>query len=311
MWIGSAESASEHPLGKALANWAVLTLNDNDDEREEPEFESVAEFEAVGGKGIKCKVDGNGLLLIGNRSWLRDHDFKIGQIAEEFASHAEEKGQTVVLVAREGFTSAVAVLSIADTIKDEARNVVSALQNRGVEVWMVTGDNAVTARAIADQVGIENVFAEVLPANKAEKVEELQANNHVVAMVGDGINDSPALAQADVGIAIGCGTDVAIQTADVVLMRSDLRDVAVAIDISSKTYRRIKINLFWAFIYNVAAIPIAAGVLYPAIKMALPPMVAGLAMALSSVSVTVSSLLLKLYRKPKELFYQAVTFDGI
>lgn len=194
----------------------------------------------------------------------------------------------------------IGLFAVADAIKPEAKNVIDILQNKqNIQVWMVTGDNTRTARAIAEQAGITNVFAEVLPADKANKVKELRAQGHVVAMIGDGINDSPALAEADVGIAIGSGTDVAIEAADMVLMKSNLRDVVIALDISRKTFSRIKLNFVWAYGYNVLAIPLAMEVLYPAIKMMIPPWVAGLAMALSSVSVVMSSLALRFYTKPK------------
>ena len=168
----------------------------------------------------------------------------------------------------------------------------------GIKTWMVTGDNERTARAIAKQIGITDVFAEVLPAEKVEKVKELQHQGYLVAMVGDGINDAPALTQADVGIAIGSGTDVAIESADIILMKNDLRDVYTAIHLSKKVMQRIRLNMFWALAYNTAGIPIAAGILYPWFSFLLRPELAALAMALSSVSVVTSSLLLKRYKKP-------------
>ena len=243
------------------------------------------------------------------------------------------EGKTAMLVARGSHI--VGLVAVADTIRRESAAVVAALKERGIEVWMLTGDNARTAQAIAGQAGIENVLADVLPGEKAAKIKELQeaggapesaysnsgdnndtttsnaaaaaaaadapttAPTTIVAMVGDGVNDSPALAQADVGMAIGAGTDIAIDAADVVLMRSDLRDIITAVSISRRTYHRILINFVWAFMYNTAAIPVACGIFYPLLHpTVLPPWAAGLAMALSSVSVVLSSLMLKLYTPP-------------
>jgi len=214
-------------------------------------------------------------------------------------SALEEQGKTVMIAAISD--RIVGIIGVADTVKPEARAVIAALQDMGIKVWMVTGDNRRTAYAIAAQIGLskEFVFAEVLPAYKASKVVELQEQGLTTAMVGDGVNDSPALAQANAGIAIGAGTDIAIETAQLVLMKSDLRDVITAIDLSKKTYWRIRINFGWAFAYNLFLIPIAAGVFYPLIHpILLPPELAGLAMAFSSTSVVVSSLLLKWYKKP-------------
>ena len=215
----------------------------------------------------------------------------------------EEDGKTAMLVGLED--KVIGAIAVADTVKPDSKKAIQQMKKMGIEVWMVTGDNIRTANAIAKEVGIDHVFAQVLPQDKASKVKELQEKGHVVAMVGDGINDSPALAQADIGIAIGAGTDVAIETADMVLMRSELSDVVVAIDLSKKTFNRIRLNFMWAFGYNVAGIPLAAGLFIPLIHyltgstFVLPPAVAGAAMALSSVSVVTSSLLLKRYKKPE------------
>jgi len=190
---------------------------------------------------------------------------------------------------------------VSDTLRAEASSVVQQLERAGIEVWMVSGDNERTALHMAQQAGIDScrVLAEVKPEGKAAKLEELQRAGYVVAMVGDGVNDAPALAQADVGIAVGSGTDVAIEAADVVLMKSSLADVCTALDLSKRVMRRIHINFVWAFGYNCVGIPFAAGVFYPLLLVQLPPMFAGAAMALSSVSVVCSSLLLHLYRAPK------------
>jgi len=209
------------------------------------------------------------------------------------ALHAlESQGKTVMLLS-EG-TKYLGMIAVADVIKDTSKEAVDRLQKLGIEVYMITGDNERTAKAIAQQAGITNIFAEVLPEDKAKYVKQLQdEGKHKVAMVGDGINDSPALAQADIGIAMGSGTDVAMESGNIVLMRNDLRDVSRAIRLSRLTMRKIKQNMFWAFIYNVLGIPVAAGVFYYSTGLLLSPIIAGGAMALSSVSVVTNSLLLK------------------
>ncbi|HEY8470173.1 MAG TPA: HAD-IC family P-type ATPase, partial [Longimicrobiales bacterium] len=203
----------------------------------------------------------------------------------------EQEGKTAVLVAAD--RRYAGVVAAADTVKETSREAVRRLQEMGIEVIMMTGDNARTARAIAESVGIRRVEAEVLPEGKAERVKALKAEGRTVAMVGDGINDAPALARADVGIAIGTGTDIAVEASDITLMRADLRGVADAIALSRRTMRTMKQNLFWAFIYNVIGIPIAAGVLYPAFGVLLSPVLASAAMAFSSVSVVSNSLRLR------------------
>ena len=189
------------------------------------------------------------------------------------------------------------MIAVADTVKQHAKEAIMQLHQQGIKTYMVTGDNKRTAEAIAKQVGIDHVLAEVLPAQKAEEVKKLQAKGKKVAMVGDGINDAPALTQADIGIAIGSGTDVAIESGDIVLMKNDLRDVVHALDLSKYTMKKIKQNLFWAFAYNVVGIPLAAGVFYPFTGWLLNPAIAGAAMAFSSVSVVSNSLSMRMWKK--------------
>jgi len=237
-------------------------------------------------------VDSHAVLL-GNAKLMQESGITLGELAETAETLAGQ-GKTPMFVAVDGEPAGVIV--VADTLKEHSVEAVSALHRLGVEVTMITGDNRRTAAAIARQTGIDRVLAEVLPDQKAEEVKKLQAEGRVVAMVGDGINDAPALAQADVGIAIGTGTDVAMEASDITLIRGDLRGVVTAIELSKRTLRTIKQNLFWASIYNALGIPIAAGVLYPFFGMLLDPMIASAAMALSSVSVVSNSLRLRRFR---------------
>ncbi len=281
--VASAEKGSEHPLGEAIVRAAKkrgLPLTN-------PE-----EFEAIPGQGIRAQVE-NHKVVVGNQKLFEP----IQPAMEEFIA----KGETL---SAEGKTPMFAVIddqpagiiAVADTLKPYSRETVTALHRLGVEVVMLTGDNRRTAEAIARQVGIDRVLAEVLPEDKVEQVKQLQRENKIVAMVGDGINDAPALAQADVGIAIGSGTDVAMEAADITLIGEDLRNIVTAISLSKATIRNIRQNLFWAFIYNTIGIPIAAGALYPLSGKLLNPMVAAAAMALSSVSVVFNANLLRLFK---------------
>jgi Cu+-exporting ATPase len=271
-----AEKRSEHPLGEAIIAAGG--------EVPEPQ-----DFEAVEGKGVRATSEGR-QILVGSRKLLSGKNIDTGA-AEQHLLKLEGEGKTAVLVAVEG--KLAAVIAVADTLKENAAEAIDKLKAMGKTPVMLTGDNKRTAKAIAAQVGIESVIAEVLPAQKADQIKNLQSKGEKVAMVGDGINDAPALAQADVGIAIGSGTDVAIESAQIVLVRGDILDVARAAELSSYTMRKIKQNLFWAFFYNTVGIPVAAGVLIPLLNFKLHPIIAGLAMSFSSVSVVTNSLLMK------------------
>jgi len=214
---------------------------------------------------------------------------------DKILKNLEAQGKTAMIVALD--ESVVGIVAVADTLKENAKQAIRAIKRMGKEVIMLTGDNRRTGEAIARQLGIERVLAEVLPEDKANEIKKLQEQGLKVAMVGDGINDAPALTQADIGIAIGTGTDVAIESGDIVLIKDDLRDVVMAIDLSRYTMKKIKQNLFWAFFYNSVGIPVAAGVLYPSTGFLLNPIIAGVAMSFSSVSVVSNSLLMKRYKR--------------
>lgn len=276
----SAERSSEHPLGEAVVRAATERGIDLAD---------AERFDADVGSGIAASIGGR-QVLIGKRAMLVSRGVRVDTLIAD-AEQLAEAGKTVLWVAIDG--RAAGVLGVADEIKPESRDAIARLAGLGLTLAMITGDHPRTAAAVAKQAGIERVFAEVLPEHKADHVRELQEHGDVVAMVGDGINDAPALARADVGIAIGAGTDVAIEAADITLMRGDLNGVADAIALSHATMRTIRQNLFWAFGYNILGIPIAAGVLYPVTGWLLSPMIAGAAMAFSSVSVVVNSLRLR------------------
>jgi Cu+-exporting ATPase len=279
----SVEKNSQHPLALAVARKALSTG---------AMIEQVDHFDTYGGKGVSASVLGESI-LVGNRLLMQETGVVIPDEIEARITAFEQDGKTVILVAAGNQLSGV--ISIADMLKETSTEAVRHLKSMGIQVVMITGDNKRTADAIARQIGIERVLAQVLPQDKAAEVRALQEKGEIVAFVGDGINDAPALAQADVGIAIGSGTDVAIESGDVVLIKDDLLDAVAAIQLSKKVMGRIKGNIFWAFAYNAALIPVAAGVLYPSLGFVFKPELAALAMALSSVTVVSLSLLLKKY----------------
>ncbi|MBI5399934.1 copper-translocating P-type ATPase [Candidatus Saganbacteria bacterium] len=284
-----AEKRSEHPLAEAILKKA---------KNEGVVISEPEQFNSLSGKGVEAFTNGERILL-GNRQLIMDAGLSLKEIEDQLTK-LENQGKTVVLVARSqqllGSPTIVGLIAVADTIKPDAAEVVSQLKKLGCEVVMLTGDNRRTAEAIARELEIKRVVAEVLPADKATEIKEFRAAGKITAMVGDGINDAPALAEADIGIALGSGTDVAIETGTIVLVKDDLKDVVVAVKLSRYAMRKIRQNLFWAFIYNVTGIPIAAGLLYPLTGFLLNPIIAGAAMAFSSVSVVTNSLLMKRFR---------------
>ncbi len=279
----SAEKGSEHPLGEAIVRGAT---------NENLELLRVEAFKAIPGQGITVQIDGSKILL-GNRKLMAEQNIDLDLLTADSDRLAEE-GKTPMYIAIDGHLAGI--IAVADVLKQSSARAIQKLHDMGIEVAMITGDNRKTAEAIARQVGIDRVLAEVLPQDKATEVKKLQEQGRKVAMVGDGINDSPALAQADIGIAIGSGTDVAMESADIVLMRSDLMEVPTAIQLSKSTIRNIKQNLFWAFGYNVLGIPVAAGVLYLFGGPTLNPIFAAAAMSMSSVSVLTNALRLKSFK---------------
>ncbi len=282
---GIAEKRSEHPLGEAIVRKA---------KEEKINLPDPQHFKALEGRGLEARYQKK-IIYLGNRKLLAEKKIALGALSKEM-EQLESAGKTVMILAVG--KKVAGLIAVADTLKENSAEAVKELQRLGKEVIMLTGDNQRTAQAIARQVGVNKVLAEVLPGDKAKEIKKLQEAGKKVVMVGDGINDAPALAQADLGIAIGSGTDVAIESANIVLVKEDLRDVVTAMDLSKYTMRKIKQNLFWAFVYNALGIPLAAGVFYPFLGWQLSPVVAGAAMAFSSVSVLGNSLLMRGY-KPK------------
>jgi Cu+-exporting ATPase len=282
-WVAAVETGSEHPIGEALVAYA---------KGEDLSIPDATDFEAVAGHGVRATVDGRDV-AVGADRYMERLGVDLGGAKDE-ADRLADAAKTPIYVAVDGELAAVA--AVADPIKESTREALDALHRAGVEVAMVTGDDERTARAIARELGIDRVQAEVLPEDKADAVKQFQEGGSTVAFVGDGINDAPALAQADVGIAIGTGTDVAIETGDIVLMGGDVRGVPNAVALSKATLRNIKQNLFWAFAYNVLLIPVAAGVLYPSFGLLLSPALAALAMVFSDLFVVGNALRLRRFR---------------
>lgn len=283
IFAATGEKGSEHPLGEAIVKAA---------EDKKLELKKIELFKAIPGHGIEVKIEGKEILL-GNKKLMNERKIDFSHL-EERSNKLAEEGKTPMYISINGVSAGI--IAVADTVKDSSKKAIEALKKMGIEVVMITGDNKRTAQAIAKEVGIERVFSEVLPKDKANEVKKLQREGKKVAMVGDGINDAPALAQADIGIAIGSGTDVAIESADIVLMRSDLMGVSTGIKLSRATIKNIKQNLFWAFGYNILGIPLAMGVLHLFGGPLLSPMIAGGAMSISSVSVITNALRLKRFK---------------
>lgn len=277
------EQNSNHPVARAIVARA---------QEQGVSIPATDAFETVRGKGVIATIGGR-LIALGNRAMLADMNVALNREAEAAVARLEEEGKTVAVLVADGVVAGI--VAVADTLKPTAIAAVAGLKEMGLSVAMITGDNPGTAGAIARMIGIDRVFAGVLPDAKAAEIRAFQEEGRRVAFVGDGINDAPALAQANLGIAIGGGTDVAIESGGVVLVRDDLTDVPAAIQLAQKVIGRVKLNLFWAFAYNVALIPVAAGALYPAFGITFRPELAGLAMAASSVTVVTLSLLLKGY----------------
>ncbi len=283
LWAASVERNSQHPIAEAILMKS---------RQEGMELKEATKFDTIGGKGVTAQVDDQEI-LIGNRALFADKNIVLDVKVEESLSNLENEGKTAIILGQNNEIKGI--IAVADTIKQTTALAIRELNNMGLETVMITGDNSKTAQAVAQQIGISKVLSEVLPHEKAQEVSKIQSEGKKVAFVGDGINDAPALAQADVGIAIGSGTDVAIESGEIVLINNEPIDAAASIQLSRKVMGRIKLNIFWAFAYNIILIPVAAGLLYPSFGITFRPEYAGLAMALSSVTVVSLSLLLKGY----------------
>ncbi len=283
---GSVEKNSEHPLAQAIVNKA---------KKENIFLSEVERFQAIPGYGVSATLQGK-KIFFGTRKLMTENKINPSVIEEKITA-LEDQGKTAMILAQD--KNIIGIIAVADTLKDYSKEAVAMLHKMGKKVAIITGDNKRVGQAIAELVGIDRVLAEVLPQEKAAEIKKLQNEGNIVAMVGDGINDAPALAQADLGIALGSGTDIAMETGEIVLIKDDLRDVVGAIDLSRYTLRKIKQNLFWAFFYNIVGIPVAAGILYPFTGWLLNPMIAAAAMAFSSVSVVSNALLMKRYKAIK------------
>ena len=281
-YAASIEQFSEHPLAQAIIDYA---------KKQSMNLLSAANFNAITGQGVFANIDGKKVLL-GNERLMIENHVNIDTLLEQ-SNKLASLGQTPMFIAIDN--QLTGIISVADPIKEDSKPAITKLKNLGIQVVMITGDNQKTAQAVAKQVGVKQVFAEVLPEHKANHIKKLQSKKSIVGMVGDGINDAPALAQADVGFAIGAGTDIAIESADITLISSSLQGVLNAIAISKITLRNIKQNLFGAFIYNSIGIPVAAGILYPVLGLLLNPMIAGFAMAASSLTVVSNANRLRLF----------------
>jgi len=285
LMAASVERNSQHPLGDAVVKKA---------KKNQIKLKEISDFDTFGGKGITAKIDKREI-IIGNRALFEERNISYKNETKKILG-LENQGKTVILIARD--SKLCGIIAIADTLKKTTKDAIKELKNMKLKVYMITGDNKRTANAIAKQIGIKNILAEVLPQDKAREVRELQKKGELVAFVGDGINDAPALAQADVGIAMGGGTDVAMESGDIVLIKDDIMDAVSGIRLSKKVMGRIKQNLFWAFAYNTALVPLAAGGLHLLFGITFPPELAGGAMAMSSVTVVTLSLMLKKYTPP-------------
>lgn len=282
--VGAIESKSEHPIAKAIL-----------EKTREIVLLEAQNFEAVQGKGIKASINGN-IYFVGNENLMKENNIEIS-MAKDIYIKLYEQAKTVIFVSND--EKLLGVIAISDTVKQTSIEAISSFKDMKIEPYMLTGDNKTSAQAIGKMVGIDNIISEVLPQEKESKVRSLQEQGKIVAMIGDGINDSPALSRADVGIAIGAGTDIAIESADVVLIKSNLTDVVYLLRLSKAVIKNIKMNLFWAFFYNTIGIPLACGVLYKSFGILLNPMIAALAMSLSSICVVTNALTLRKFKRAK------------